>query len=389
MADARLCVYNASVRGRAPSMLVLGPLLGVGACSCQSSDDDAKSAPAVAPDAATKIGVQCRPAEELDDAGRQALNEATQAIFGSLRAGQTQPLWASLHPQARRPESREAFEASVQAASERLAGAADPPTREFAFVVDVQGGINDLARVTCGPADDPTLVWTANVGAEDLAVVSLLSAHDPFSYATTLQLRKRGDTWRLLGMQTAPARYRDKSAADYEQLAAKYAEDRQLVAAFLMLGIAQTLAERAGAVKTEQALRLDDAVARIGRTDGFVNATTKWDVAGDEFDILGLSLLATRSDLSIVVKYVNDRGLVEELLGRDADKLMDHVRTNFPELRERFDGVVFEAYPQRPDDSGGTVQAYRTVRLFDPPTPPAAAAPSAPAAPASPPPSLR
>ncbi len=370
--------------------LSLSLLLGVGACSSEKSDEGKAPAEAAEADDNAKIGVRCRAATDLDGAARQALTEATDAIFASLRGGDTEGLWASLHPQARRPEAREAFEASVRAAAERLGDTTGEPTREWAFVVDVSGGVNDLARITCGPDDPPTLVWMANVGAEDLAVVSLLTERPPFSYATTLQLRKRGDTWRLLGMQTAPASYRGKSATDYEPLAAEYIEREQFVAAYLMLAIAQTLAERASAVKTTQALRLEQALARVEQSDGFTSATTKWDVGGDEFDLLGLSLLATQSDLSLVVKYVNERGLVQELLGRDADKLMDYVRTSFPELRGRFDAVVFEAYPQRPDDAEGTVQAYRTVRMFDAgptPTPPGPDAPSAPAAlPAAPPP---
>lgn len=337
------------------------------ACKSESEAERAKASQAGASAAEAKIAVACQGKDDLDPAVREAVQTAARAHVDALRKGDLEGLWASLHPQAKGDSQKEPFLQSLSAMQQRLAAVQGEAELEQLWVVDVSGGVNDLARVSCGGEDAPTLQMMANVGGEDLAVASFLSAGDPFTQATTVQLRKRGELWRLVGIQVNPATYRGKSAVDFFALADEYAKKKQAIPSYLMLGVAQTLATRGAALRTPLEERIAAALKVVAKDPLFQQETGEWTIGGETFDIQGVSLAATQSDLSPVVKYVGQGGgLVPELLGRDADKLMDHVRTQYPGLAEQFDAVVFEAYAKRPTEPGESYDAYRIARFFDP-----------------------
>lgn len=343
-------------------------LVSMGAVGCRT-ETPAESARAAAGAASaqgdSKIAVACQGADALEPAVRDAVETTARAHLGSLRGGDLEALWQALHPQARSEDGKDAFVESLAAMQQRLTATAEDAELEQLWVVDVSGGVNDLARVACGEGDAPTLQMMANVGGEDIAVVTLLGKGEPFTQATTVQLRKRGDVWRLVGIQVNPAQYRGKGAVEFFALANDYAKAQKAIPSYLMLGIAQTLATRGAALRTPLEEKIGAALQVLQRDQLFAAETGEWEVGGDTFDIQGVSLAATQGDLSAVVKYVNERGLVRELLGRDADKLMDHVRTQYPELGEHFDAVVFEAYAQKPTEPGKQYEAYRIARFFD------------------------
>lgn len=339
-------------------------LLLVLACKTQTPAEAAREARALEV-ASEKIAVACQGGEAVAPAVREAVEATARANVASLRGGDVDGLWTALHPQARDADGRAAFVDSLRAMQQRLVGTSEDAELEQLWVVDVSGGVNDLARVSCGDDEAPTLQMMANVGGEDIAVVSLLSTGDPFTQATTVQLRRRGEAWRLVGLQVNPAKYRGKSAAEFFALADELARQKKAVSSYLLLGVAQTLATRGAALRTPLEDRIGEALEVVRKDPLFAAETGEWDVGGDTFSIEGLSLAATQGDLSPVVKYVNERGLVQELLGRDADKLMDHVRTQYPELGEQFDAVVFEAYAERPTEPGRQYEAYRIARFFD------------------------
>lgn len=352
------------------------------ACRTQTEAEGARAGEASASAAQAKIAVACKGTGDLEAAVRDGVQAAAREHVLALRTGAIDGLWTSLHPQAKGDGQKEAFFESLAGMQQRLAPTQGDPELEQLWVVDVSGGVNDLARVSCGGDDAPTLQMMANVGGEDLAVASFLSVGDPFTQATTVQLRRRGEAWRLVGIQVNPAKYRGKSAVDFLALADAYARKQQAIPAYLMLGVAQTLATRGAALRTPVEEQIAKALEVIAKDPLFARETGEWTIGGETFDIQGVSLAATQSDLSPVVKYVGRGGLVRDLLGRDADKLMDHVRTEYPGLADQFDAVVFEAYAEKPTEPGEAYDAYRIARFFDPtrdqpppPPEPAAGAP--------------
>ena len=112
--------------------------------------------------------------------------------------------------------------------------------------------------------------------------------------------------------------------------------------------------------------RIEQKLAAISRDQLFAAETGTWTIGQARFQIQGLSLVATQQDISPVIKYVSPQGLVQDLLDRDADLLVEEVRRRFPELPKHFDTVVFEAYADVPNQPGASYQAYRVVRYFDP-----------------------
>lgn len=359
-------------RRRGRWRLSLATALVVGASGCRTTVDDEVGAPsgarpgASAPD--TKISVTCIESDQVPAASREAVEAAAREIAEAVRKGELERVWGALHPQATREDKRASFMEALRSMHERLEETGDTAMQlEALHVVDVAGGANDLARIACGDLEqDPmAFTWTANVGGEDIAVVRLLVDGSVFSHAVTVQLRERGQTWRLVGVQVNPAKYRGKDALAFEALADQYVRGQKLVAAYLALGVAQTLASRGASIASVLERRIKDELDTVRNNQAFEAHLDVWTIDGRTYDVQGLSLASTQSDISPVFKYVTPGGLVPEILAREADVLGGHVRETYPELAEQFDAVVFEAYAVPPTEPGKTYDAYRTARFLD------------------------
>ena len=84
------------------------------------------------------------------------------------------------------------------------------------------------------------------------------------AFATTLQLRRRGQHWRLLGVQTGLARYRGKGPEDFEQLGERFAREQKAVPGYLALAIAAQFATRGSAIKSRRQGRIEQKLQCIG-----------------------------------------------------------------------------------------------------------------------------
>jgi hypothetical protein len=314
-----------------------------------------------------KIAVGCVGGDAIDAAVRESILATARAAFDHVRAGDLEALWAGLHPQAQRAGQQDAFAEAIRAAAARLEGAQGEPSIESVHFVDVRGGASDLAKVQCGDAKDPAAFeLVANAGNEDVAVVTFVSDGDPFAFATTLQLRKRGQQWRLLGVQAGLARYRGKGAEEFEQLGDALAKQQKIVPGYLALAVAQQLAARGSAIKSHRHARIEEKLAAMEGSELLKAEIGPLQVGGKTYEIAGFAVASTKSDLSPVIKYVTPGGLIREVLDGEADQLLAHVSTRWPELRDTFDAVVFEAYAEAPTEPGREYEAYRIARYFDP-----------------------
>ncbi|MCR9160935.1 MAG: hypothetical protein ACE37F_10910 [Nannocystaceae bacterium] len=333
-------------------------------CACGRGDSGASAGGEAAPAKATaKIDATCQePAPEV----REALETAAVETFERLRAGQLDALWSSIHPQARQEGQREAFTSALASMQRRLGSGADAPSVTSVHFVDISGGASALARVRCEGDEGEGLTLITNAGDEDVAVVVLRSAGTPFSYATTVQLRRHGKTWKVLGVHVGLDTYRGRDAADYERLADAYVKQQRTVEAYLVLTLAEQLANRGGSLKLDRALSVADKLRAVADSREYQQQLGVWDVGGRDYDIEGFSVTATQSDLSAVVRYVTPTGLIQEALDQEADALLAHLQMQHPEIGKRFDAVVFEAYDSTAAAAkpGSEVQAFRTPRVF-------------------------
>jgi len=358
------------------SLSSLGPALCLvlsWACSTEPQAPADASTPAVAgSDKGRAIAVQCQSGEAIDAAVRAAVEEQARSLHRALREGRSEALWDELHPQARREDQHAPFIEALEAMEGRLEGTTTEPALEGVHLVDLRGGTNGLAKVQCGADDDPErFTLLVNAGDEDVAVVVLRAEgprtpQGPASLAVTVQLRRRGEHWHLLGIQVNPTAYRGHDAAAYEALADLAMGQKKVVLAYVLLGLAQTLSERGASIASATHERIEEKLAAIAHDRLFTAELGVWTLGDARFRIEGLSLVATRQDVSPVIKYVSPQGLVEELLDRDADVLVDEVRRRFPELAVHFDAVVLEAYTEPPTESGKRYEAYRKVRPLAP-----------------------
>lgn len=318
--------------------------------------------------AAQPISVSCSSDEAIDAELRGEIEARARALLASLRSGDLDVLWDELHPQGRDESQREAFLEALRGMRDRLSTAPSGTTVDRVHLVTIEGGSNDLAKAQCGEAGGEREPFTllVNAGGEDVAVVILHSTRGTAENATTIQLRRRGDRWRLLGIQVNPSRYRGRNAAAYEVAADVYMKQRKIIAGYLLLGIAQTLSDRGASVESALHDRVEEKIGAIRRDKLFELETGTWTLGSERFEIEGVSLAATADGISPVFKYVSPQGLVKDLLDQDANKLIEEVRRRFPDLVKHFDAVVFEAYAEKPDEAGKSYQAYRIVRFLDP-----------------------
>jgi hypothetical protein len=366
--DASVVLQGRAVR-RSCTVLVAAAI-AVPACQLRDDDDApaAASAPATAPatdeSVGTKIAVECRASGSLDLAQRESIERIATTIVVELRAGHFEGLWEFLHPQARRDDEREPFMRALEGMRSRLADVHDEPRVESLHVVDVKGGANDLAQVHCGSGPDDPLGfdWLANVGGEDLAVVSVRATGEAFRYAVTVQLRQRGDAWHLVGIHVDPSAFRDRTALDFERSSDELARAGKPLAAFLSLGVAQTLAERGESITTVDERRIDGKLEALQRNATLLAQTDAWTVGDVGFDLHGVTLAATRTDISPVVKYVTKTGLDRAKLDPEVDVLVAHVRKAYPEIAQSFESIVFEAYAEPPLEPGKAYDAFRVAR---------------------------
>lgn len=336
--------------------------------ACTSETDPPASAPKAPPSAdgnSQPIAVECKTDDAIAAEQREELESRAKELHTALRTGELEKLWDDLHPQARRDDQRELFMEALAGMEQRLQITPMLVNVERVHHVDLKGGSSDLAQVKCGEGDS-RYTLLVNAGDEDVGVVILRSPAPHTEHVTTVQLRRRGDRWRLLGIQVNPSRYRGKNAAAFEELGDGFMRTQKVVMGYFMLGLAQILSGRGAAVESIHHQRIEDKIAAITRDQLFKAEMGTWALGDDRFTIEGLSLIATRQEISPVIKYVSPQGLVKDLLDRDADKLIEEVRRRFPELSEHFDTVVFEAYAKTPEEAGENRQAYRLVRFLDP-----------------------
>ena len=317
-----------------------------------------------------KVAAHCAAGDTMQPEDRQTVEAAARTVFEQLRGGQLDALWDSVHPQARRDDQREAFQGALASMQRRLESGGAEATIVGTHFVDIDGGASALTRVRCGAEADPeAFTLITNAGDEDVAVVVLRSPGDPFGYATTVQLRRHGKAWKVLGVHVGLHDYRGRDAADYERLADAYVKQRRTVEAYLVLALAEQLANRGASLKLDRALTLADKVGAVAESREYQQQLGVWEVGGRSYDIQGFGVTATQSDLSAVVKYVTPTGLIQEALDQEADALLGHLEMQHPELAKRFDAVVFEAYDSEAGAAapGSEVQAYRTARVFPEP----------------------
>ena len=352
---------------RLASALVLALLLP----ACGRADEEGGESPKeTEAREAEKVAARCAPSESMTPEDREAAESAARAVFEQLRSGQLDALWDAVHPQARQDDQREAFQGALASMQRRLEGADAEAQLVSTHFIDIKGGASALARVRCGAQGDPeAFTLITNAGDEDVAVVVLRSHGVPFGYATTVQLRRHGRGWKVLGVNVGLHDYRGRNAADYERLADAYVTQRRTVEAYLVLALAEQLANRGASLKLDRALTITDKVDAVANSKEYQQQLGVWEVGGRSYDIQGFSVTATQSDLSVVVKYVTPTGLIQEVLDQEADALLGHLEMQHPELAKRFDAVVFEAYDSEAGATkpSGEVQAYRTARVFPEP----------------------
>jgi hypothetical protein len=342
-------------------------LLGALSASCKTSTEDERRAETGEAKPPAKIGLQCKAVGEADSAQRQAVEGAARSAYETLMRSDFDAMWSMLHPQAQRGQGKEPIVEALRSMRARLGDATAEPKLEWAYTVGVDGGANDLARVQCGPEGEmESLTMMANAGGEDLAVASLWTPGMPYSYTTTVTLRKRGPSWRLVGVHVSPSAYRGKTAADFFRVAEQFDERGRSVTAFLALGVARTLSGRGSSVTTVLRERIDQNLDALEKSPGYTKELGTWTVDDRSYVVHGFGLAATQSDLSVVVQYVTPGGLVRETLEQEADQLIAHMRTRYPELRGLFDAVVFEAYREAPTEKDAEYDAYRIARYLDP-----------------------
>jgi hypothetical protein len=254
---------------------------------------------------------------------------------------------------------------AMRAAGNRLSGAKGAPTLEHVHFVDVHGGASALTKVQCGDENDPgAFELLANAGNEDLAIATFITQGDPFAFATTLQLRRRGDAWRLLGVQAMPAGYRGKGPEAFEALGEALTKDQKTLAGYLALAVAAQLSARGSAVKPARQARIEQKLAALEASPLFKAELGAWHVGEKTYEVAGITLASTKSDLSPVIKYVTPGGLIRDVLDNEADQLLAHVKGRYPEIARNFDAVVFEAYAEAPTEPNREYEAYRVARYF-------------------------
>jgi len=314
------------------------------------------------------IVVKCALDDAIEPEVRRAVVQQANTFIAQLRDGRHDTIWDALHPQAQRPEDRQAFLETLVNLQGRLESASQGQTQvERVALGSIAGGVNDIARVVCRDADKadgpPALTLLANAGGEDIAYVSVLIPGPVYEHAAVVQMRKR-DRWHLLGLQVHPSRFHGKSAVDWVKMASSLRQAQKLVPSYAALAMAGAMASRGASVTTPISVAIETDLQTMRDQPLFIAETKTWTVDGQDFNLHGLSLASTQTDVSLVVKYVNEGGLVEEFVGRDADKLMEYVRAEYPELKDIVDAVIFEAFAKAPEAAGPTIQAYRVARFF-------------------------
>lgn len=355
-------------------LTALATLLSIGApvagCTRTTQSAAGEKPPSVKTEAESgsktaQISLKCTAYPDLEPQMQADLMHAGRGAIKALRAGAADDLWDSLHPQARHPQQRQAFVDALPAMQRRLQASPGEPKIAVAYHIEVSGGVSDLARVNCGKASDPLgITLISNVGNENLAVVSMTSEGSPFSHATTLQLRRRGTAWMLVGVQVGPSSYRGKDAIDFASLADAYINNNKPVEAFLTLAMAQRLATLGSAITSNLQASISQKLSDVEHSNTYKTALGVWQVGEKNFEVTGLSLAATQADVSPVIKYVSPGGLIKEILDAEADQLAGVLRRKHPELAKVFDAVIFEAYTQAPSDPNKRYDAFRTARYF-------------------------
>lgn len=321
---------------RLPQILVLALVSTLSVLGCSGGGSSAELGPGAYVD------------EHVPDSVREALEDAAEGFYATVRAGDPQTILNQVAYAARPQMKPEEFIGSVQRIATIFGMPDDPSTDSVALVkfgpgfahssrvrAPVEGVDDDAELLLTDYPDQASLVQTASVGGEK-------------AYFSTLWFYEEAE-WRLASFFAKPATMVARGWREYSEEAASQRLAKNTRNAALLYNLAIDLAVPAAWIKPAAVAELQRAQKRIMVSNMPTGKPEVWGggAAPDSFTVARVGYGWIPEGLTVRVQY--------EATGADSvaeaprsELLRDFVLTTFPEYREVFQGMTVVAV--RPEE---------------------------------------
>ena len=312
----------------------------------------------------------CKMGNQVDPKTRAVLEGHALRLVAALRGGALEPLWSDLHPDLRsdaaRPKILASLDQVAKAITDVTTSDAEAKVRHV-VLLEIAPGVDERLKIECAgvpslPDDDWTIA--TRVAGQDMALVTVTVRGAAMDPTLLVRLRKSGDTWHLQGIEQGLATLGGKDARSYAEAARAQAEAGRTVPAYLLYGVAQTLAAPGRGVSTAVSRQIGQALSALDPKAALAEILAP---AGlEQARIVGLGLTRSTAGLAPRLRYVTRRSLEDgAALRAEAVGLARALIRAEPALAKHFGTMIFEAYAKPPSDPQQAYDAGRTVVALD------------------------
>lgn len=308
-------------------------VLMIGAAGCGGGSDG---------DTSGEPGCRCDAA--VAEADRAAVESAATALYGRLRAGDWEGVFADAATAVRSRRTPEQFLGPLVQVMRGLGLPSDLQTRSVTEVVFGDGfPYSTRASCTVPDAEDPrVMILTEHPHQISLVQVGTI-AEDRF-YFSTLWHEEEG-AWKLAAFFAKPATLSGQDWQAHAELAARERLEERNRNAALLYNIAIDLAVANAWTQSEEVALLQRRQRRITVSDlPLGQQPVTWGAAPDTFVVRSVGYGVLRNELSLLVTYDNP-GDWADTTARSAEsgRLASLLDEHFPEYGEVFSTVTLEA----------------------------------------------
>lgn len=312
------------------------------------------------------FSAECLDRNEISKTEKAIIEKSALDIIKNIKNKEADQLWQKSHPVLKNQVSLVQSKPSVLQASAQLNDITHATILDERLI-KITGVETASTTIFCGSvnANDPShLKVQALVGNTDIAIIQIQISSEPFNQLVSLQLAKNNNEYRLLRFDINSNTYHGKNGIYYHDLSRRYIHQDKYVEAYIYAQAALFLNNTSSFLQSWQTEQISNDLKKVWVNQKLKNALNIWQIGKNQYQIISIGLISTQNDLSVYVKFIAKNGLQKEQVQQDAEQMMAYMKEKYPNLRQEFRSVLFEASETLPVDKSTIYPVYRVPLYF-------------------------
>ncbi len=309
----------------------------------------------------------CKDWDDLTTEEQNTIETTSKEILQNISEGNFDEIWSLTHTSLQRELTKEQFTTAMEDVQVRLNETVEEELVDGRLVT-IEGAKSATMNVICGliPVEEPShLRVQVQVPTRKAAIAILKVPGEPIERTVSIQLAEENGIYKITGLNISTAVYGGKDADYYAEVGEKWIDEGKYLSGYLAYALAQNLSYRGNFLQTGQNIIISEKFASLNEDERVQNSLRNWQVNGENYQIVRVGLIETMNDISPHIAYVSNKKLDKEEVSAEARQLMQYIQTKYPELKEEFDAVLFEAFSEMPTDPNKSYPSFRVPLHFE------------------------